>query len=130
MPWFGYRGIHYFANDLRKWPKKYTDDKIDFLLYHYYRFIEQAGTGGAGYRYIYADFLKEAAILFQDATLEKSSDYMSKAADSWRTFTVNGSRHIKKTGVSIDEMADILDEAGNYEYETFMNIKKNFLKKV
>ena len=128
MPWFGYRGIHYFANDVRKWTKKHTDDKIDFLFYHYYRFIEQAGTGGAGYRYIYADFLKEAAILFQDDTLEKSSDYMNKAADSWRTFTVNGSRHIKKTGVSIDEMADILDEAGNYEYETFMNIKKNFLK--
>lgn len=130
MPWFGARGIHFFANDLRKWPKKYTEEKIDEGLFHYYRLIEQAGTGGAGYRYIYADFLKEAAVVLQSEVLDKSSDIMRKAADSWRVFTVNGSRHIKKTGISTAEMADIIDEAGNYEHDTFMTIKKEFLKKL
>ena len=129
MPWFGCKGIHYLAKRMRKWPKEYSNEKIDYLLFEYYRLIEQAGTGGAGYRYIYSDFLKEAAGLFQDDSLIESSDIMRKAADRWRTFTVNGSRHIKKTGVPLNEMADILDEAGNLEHEAFVNIKKNFLSK-
>ena len=129
MPWFGCKGMHYLAKQMRKWPKKYPKDKIDYLLYEYYRLIEQAGTGGAGYRYIYSDFLKNAADLFQDSTLEESSAMMRKAADTWRAFTIKASRHIKHTGVSIDEMADIIDEAGNCEYQTFTNIKKNFLSK-
>ena len=129
LPWFGCKGIHYLAKQMRKWPNKLTKDKMDYLLYEYYRLIEQAGTGGAGYRYIYSDFLKNAADLFQDSVLEESSDIMRKAADSWRAFTIKASRHIKQTGVPIDEMADIIDEAGNYEYQTYTNIKKNFLSK-
>ena len=129
LPWFGYKGIHYLAKDLRRWAKKYSENKIDYLLYEYYRLIEQAGTGGAGYRFVYASFLKEAANLLQDSVLEDCSNIMIKAAESWRTFTLNSSRHIKKTGISLDEMADILDEAGNFEYETFISIKKNFLSK-
>lgn len=130
MPWFGCRGIHYYAKEMRKWPRKYSEEEIDKFLYAHYRFIEQAGTGGSGYRYIYSDFLKEAAEVFQSEALLKSSDIMRKAADSWRVFTVNGSRHIKKTGVTSNEMADIIDEAGNLEHETFVSIKDEFLKHV
>ena len=130
MPWFGYKGIHYFANDIRKWPKKNTEEKIDFVLLHYYRLIEQAGTGGAGYRYIYADFLKEAATLFQSAALAESADLMRKAADTWRVFTVDCNRHINKAGITLNEMADVVDEIGDLERDTFVNIKKNFLESV
>ena len=129
MPWFGCKGIHYFAKELRKWEKKYAEKKINFLLYEYYSLIEQAGTGGAGYRYIYAAFLKEAAELLQDDVLEECSDIMRKAADSWRSFTVNASRHIYKAGVTLNELADMVDEAGEYEQNTYMKIKKEFLKK-
>lgn len=130
MPWFGCKGIHYYAKQMRKWPKKISNEEIDKYLYAHYRFIEQAGTGGSGYRYIYSDFLKEAAELFQSESLVKSSDIMRKAADSWRVFTVNGSRHIKKTGVTANEMADIIDEVGNYEREAYECIKNEFLKKL
>ena len=127
MPWFGCRGIHYFAKDLRKWPKKYSEKKIDFVLLHYYRLIEQAGTGGSGYRYIYMDFLKEAAALLQSEVLDNSSDIMRKAADSWRMFTVGCNRYINKTGITINELADIVDETGKLERETFAKIKNKFL---
>ena len=130
MPWFGYKGIHFFANDLRKWPKKYTEEKIDFVLLHYYRLIEQAGTGGAGYRFIYADFLKEAATLFQSAALDESAGLMRKAADTWRVFTVDCNRHINKAGITLNEMADVVDDIGDLEHDTFANIKKKFLKNI
>ena len=130
MPWFGCKGIHFYAKQMRKWPKKISDEEIDKYLYAHYRLIEQAGTGGSGYRYIYSDFLKEAAELFQSEALVKSSEIMRKAADSWRVFTLNGSRHIKKIDVTANEMADIIDEVGNYEREAYECIKNEFLKKL
>ena len=130
LPWFGYRGIHYYANDIRKWPKKYSEEKIDFMLLHYFRLIEQAGTGGAGYRYLYADFLKEAAVLLQSGALDESADLMRKAADTWRVFTVDCNRHINKADITLNEMADVIDEIGDLERDTFANIKKKFLKNI
>lgn len=129
MPWFGYRGIHYFANDLRRWPKKYTEKKIDFNLLHYYRLIEHAGTGGAGYRYIYSDFLLEAAKLFESQVLEDSAAVFSTAADQWRQFTIGCNHYLNRAGITMNELADMVDEAGNCEEKTFKTIKKEFLSK-
>lgn len=129
LPWFGCKGIHFMANDLRKWNKKHTPELIDLSLLWYYRIIEQAGTGGSGYRYIYADFLKESAVVCQSEALADSGDIMCKAADCWRTFTVDCNRYLNKTGVTLNEMADILDEAGNNEYKAFKKLKDGFLKK-
>lgn len=130
FPYFGYKGLHYFAKDLRHWTTKYSQDQIDARLLKYYRLIERGGTGGAGYRNMYSDFLKEATLLFQDGSLEESSVLMSKSAGCWRQFSLNCCRLMKGNSVTLNEMADIVDEIGNYEYETFMNIKKNFLKRV
>lgn len=127
LPWFGSKGIHFMANDIRKWNKKYTPNHIDFTLLWYYRLIEQAGTGGAGYRYMYADFLKESADIFQSELLADSSDIMRKAADNWRRFTVNCNRYLNKSGVTLNEMADIVDEASVCEKQAFEKIKA-FLK--
>lgn len=129
MPWFGSKGIHFMANDMRKWEKKHDQELIDLTLLWYYRLIEQAGTGGSGYRYIFADFLKESAEIFQSEVLADSSDIMRKAADCWRAFTVDCNRYLNKTGVTLNEMADIIDEAGNNEYKAFKKLKNDFLKK-
>ena len=126
--YFGVKGIHYFANHLRKWEKKYTLETINYNLLWYYRLIEQAGTGGAGYRYIYSDFLKEAAALMQSEVLDECGTLIHIAADYWRQFTVNCNRFINKQGITLNEMADIVDEAANYEMRTFDKIK-SFLKK-
>lgn len=125
IKYFGIKGIHYFANDMRKWHKKYTDDKIDYTLLWYYRLIEQAGTGGAGYRYMYADFLKESASLLQKESLQESGDLLATAADYWRQFTVGCNRYISRTGVTLNELADMVDEAGNKECEAFKKLKSS-----
>lgn len=128
--YFGSKGIHFFAKDLRKWHEKYTEKQIDYNLLWYYRLIEQAGTGGAGYRYLFADFLKESASLFQSEILDECSAGITASTDYWRQFTVNCNRYINRKNISLYEMADIIDEAANYEHETFINIQKRFLNKV
>ena len=130
LKFFGAKGIHYLANDTRKWQKKYTQKEIDNQLLWDYRVLERAGTGGSGYRYIYADFLKEAAALFQSEVLEECGNLLTNAADCWRQFTVGCTRYISRKGVTLNELADMIDEAGNYEYQTFMKIKKDFLKNI
>lgn len=130
FPYFGYKGLHYFANDLRKWEQKYDKKQIDARLLKYYRLIERGGTGGAGYRIMYSDFLKESTALFQDGALEESSVMMSNAADLWRQFSVNCGRFMKEDGITLNEMADIIDAVASAERDTFVIIKKKFLKHV
>ena len=128
MPWFGCKGIHFLAKDLRKWEKKYSEKKIDYLLYEYYSLIEQAGTGGAGYRYIYADFLKEVAPLFQNVEMEACATKMAEIAEMWRRFSLDCRRYLKKDEITLDEMADLLDEISAREYTVFNRIKKEIPK--
>lgn len=130
LGFFGAKGIHYLANDIRKWPKKYTQQKINNQLLWDYRILERAGTGGSGYRYIYSDFLKEAAVLFQSEVLHECGNMYSKAADCWRQFTVGCNRYISRKGVTLNELADFIDEAAEYEKQTFLIIKNQFLKNI
>lgn len=128
--YFGPKGILYMAKTVRNLDKKYTREKIDSTLYNYYRLLEKAGTGGAGYRYMYTRFLSQCGELFQDEALRSSAETLTKAADAWRAFTVHILHYRKKMEVTLGEMADVLEEASRYEHETFYNIKKNFLNKV
>jgi hypothetical protein len=130
LKFFGAKGIHYLASDIRNWPKKYTQQKIDNQLLWDYRILERAGTGGSGYRYIYADFLKEAAVLFQSEVLEECGNMYSKAADCWRQFTVGCNRYISRKVITLNEMADFIDEAAEYEKKSFLTIKNQFLKNI
>lgn len=129
LPSFGYRALHSFAKDIRTWHKKYTKKQIDARLLKYYRWIVIGGSGGAAYRSIYADFLKEAAVLFNDSVLDDSAALMSTAADGWRQFAVDCGRFMKQESVTLNEMADVMDGIGESERKTFEKIKKEFLKK-
>lgn len=130
FPYFGPKGIHYMAKHLRHWEEKYTPKQIDRALYNYYRMSEQAGTGGSGYRYIYARFLSQCGEMFQSEVLSDSAESLNKAAEAWRTFSLHILHYRKKMDATLEDMSDALEEASQYEYETFHNIKNNFLKKV
>ncbi len=128
LPYYGVRGLHYFANDIRKWWKEKKQRQISFIIMWYYRLIERTGTGGSGYRYIYRDFLKEAALLFESVELEKSAEMMGKAAESWRQFSVEGRRFIRDPQESIlQTIADVVDQIGDYECNAFRKIQNGFI---
>ncbi len=129
LPYFGYRGLHYFANDLRTWHKKYNAQQINGRLLKYYRWIELGGTGGAAHRGMYADFLKESAALFQSSVLDDCVALLTVAADGWRTFSVNCGRYMRQESVTLNELADVMDTISVSERQVFEKIKKEFLKK-
>ena len=129
FPYFGTKGMHYFANDVRKWEQKYDHRQICIRLLWYYRVIERAGTGGAGYRFLYADFLSEVATLFENPEMNEFASMMGKTAELWRQFSLDCRRYLRKDEISLNEMAEKLDEISESEKEVFKRIKKEFLKR-
>lgn len=96
FPLVGIKGLKWMARDIRKWPVKHGNEKASFYLGQILRMAEDFGTGGAGFRYIYGAFLKEAAGQFNNHEgLLEAADMMGKTANKWREFTYVGARNCK-----------------------------------
>ena len=129
LPHYGINGLHYFAEDIRSWETKYTPRQISYIIMWYYRLIERAGTGGSGYRYIYRDFLNEAARLFNSDDFKEMTKTMELAADHWRLFCVEGRRFIRnQENSTLQTMADIINKIADYEFSTFQQAQKWIVK--
>ena len=59
MPIIGVRGIKFVSKQIRKWPVKHGTKKANHYLAQMVRMQEEIGTGGGGFRFIYAAFLQE-----------------------------------------------------------------------
>ena len=96
LPIFGIRGIRFLAKRIVKFDKTQGFEEACRHLGNIVRMQEEVGTGGAGFRYMYAAFLQEAADLFGSAELNELSQEMTAIGDIWREFAVVSARVIKK----------------------------------
>src|SRR5690606_31103352 len=55
-------------------------------LTHIVRMQEEIGTGGAGFRFMYASFLQESGARLGDATLNEAAGQLTRIGDDWRQF--------------------------------------------
>ncbi len=92
---FGVNGIKYMAGKIRKYPSKLGDKKAALYLGQIVRAQEEIGTGGAGFRFIYAAFLQEAAEIIGNDKLNKLSEDMTSIGDHWREFAITAARIVK-----------------------------------
>ena len=125
IPFLGVRGIDYLAERLIKWPKKLGEEQALLYLGQLIRMQEEIGTGGGGFRFMYAAFLQEAAELLQLPQLFGLSERMTLAGDTWRNFAVSGARMCKgraKADDTYDGLADILKQCGQYEREIYSDL--------
>jgi hypothetical protein len=95
VPLFGVKGIRYLARKMRKWPKKLGDKKASLYMGQVVRMLEEIGTGGAGFRFMYAAFLQEAARELGQPWLNDLSVEMTEAGDRWREFGMIAGRIFK-----------------------------------
>ena len=95
VPIAGLRGIKYLAKNIAKLKNK--DKKYAKLfLAHVVRMQEEIGTGGAGFRFMYASFLQEASELFGgDRVLAEASKMMLAVGDEWRDFALMIAKSLK-----------------------------------
>jgi hypothetical protein len=96
LPIFGIRGIRFQARKIIDSPDKHGFNEACRLLADVIRWLEDTGTGGAGFRFMYAAFMQEAADLFGSEELAELSQEMTAIGDIWREFAVVSARIIKQ----------------------------------
>ncbi len=122
IPFLGVRGIAFLADRLEKWPKKLGEELALLYLGQLIRMQEEIGTGGGGFRFMYAAFLQEAAELLALPQLLQISERMTLVGDNWRRFAVSGARMCKGRGRADDTyagLAAILRQCGQSEREIY-----------
>ena len=131
VPLVGVKGIKFLAKRVRKYPKKLGERKAGQYLGQIVRSQEEIGTGGAGFRYMYAAFLQEAADILKQPFLRDLSIEMTAIGDLWREFAVETARIVKKRSTlenPYDGVADMLLIIAEREKHIFQNLRK--LKKI
>ena len=120
LPIIGVRGIRYVAKKIRG--LKASDGKRNRLfLGHLVRMQEEIGTGGAGFRFLYASFLQESADVLALPELKEVAAQLSAAGDEWRNFALTAAKMCKEreamnTGKLADQLALCADlEASVYK---------------
>jgi len=127
IPIVGVNGIHTTAGMIRKWPKKKGVKTANHYLGQVVRMQEEIGTGGGGFRYIYAAFLQESAKLLNNEKLNELSKEMTEIGDLWRDFAVEASRIYKNRSAKTDsynKVANQLDHIADLEKVFFKKLKK------
>lgn len=97
VPWIGLRGIRYLARRIEKLADS-TASLTDKQLFvgQVIRMQEEIGTGGGGFRFLYASFLQEAAGWLEDGSeLEEGARLIAESGDAWRAFALQGARYVK-----------------------------------
>jgi len=109
LPFFGIKGINFLAKKIRKLPTDKTKFSKLFLA-HIVRMQEEIGTGGAGFRFMYASFLDEASRLTNDPALFEASKQTTELGDQWREFAMNSVLFCKKRqSLTLDDVANKLE---------------------
>lgn len=127
LPWFGINAIFHLAKQIRKYPKKLTPRKSQLYLGNIIRMQEEIGTGGAGFRFLYAAFLQESSEMLNNADLKAFADELTEIGDLWRNFAYSAARVMKERQsdlVSYDQLADMLHECGVKEKDFFKRLDK------
>ncbi|MBP6872042.1 MAG: BtrH N-terminal domain-containing protein [Bacteroidales bacterium] len=126
IPLFGVKGIRYMAKQMRKWPKKLGERKASLYMGQVVRMLEEIGTGGAGFRFIYAAFLQEAARELNQPWLNEISDEMTQAGDRWREFAIIAGRIFKSRAgqeENYQAAADVLLDIAGREEKIFLKLR-------
>ena len=97
LPVIGLRGIRHMGKyiiKLSREPNK-REKYLPHYLSHIVRMQEEIGTGGAGFRFIYASFLKETSKALNNELLAEAAEIMAEAGDEWRQFALVSSKMCK-----------------------------------
>jgi hypothetical protein len=122
----GIRGIKNTGKKIKRWRDKLGLQKAGSYLAQLVRMQEEIGTGGGGFRYIYAAFLQEAYAYVQQEELLEISKIFTESGDLWRTAAVHAAGIYKgRLGSQEDfnQMGDYLIEIAGIEKNAFLALK-------
>ena len=128
VPFIGIKGIRRFAKKILLWPElARSEDHLSHEVMKINVFLEDQGTGGAGFRYMFATFLREVSeILKNDAYLEFSKRIM-EIGDEWRSFSVFAAKMGKNRELGSDNfkvLSEKIYALADLEEKYFKDLKQ------
>jgi hypothetical protein len=108
IPFLGVKGIRTFARKVTEWPSLARD--IDHLSHEIMKInilLEDQGTGGAGFRFMYATFLQQAASMINRPEWNRLSKRMMLIGDGWRELSLFVARAGKNRDLGPERMKQL-----------------------
>ena len=129
LPIVGVRGIRFLARQVRRWPETLgSPERTRLYLGNLVRMQEEVGTGGGGFRFLYAAFLQEAGERLGHEPLLRASDMLTACGDRWRRFAEGAALVVKERHegrVTFDELGEMLDAVAEDERRAFTFLETN-----
>lgn len=126
-PFAGVKGIRFTGKKIKQWRNQLGEKKAGLYLAQLVRMQEEIGTGGGGFRFIYAAFLQEAFTYIPNEKLLEISTEFTKSGDLWREAAVQASGIFKgRLGTQEDynKMGDFLLKIADIEANAFKALSK------
>ena len=125
FPMIGIKGIRYLGRKIVELDKrKDRDHYLPLYLTHIVRMQEEIGSGGAGFRFLFASFLQEAAQLMNDERLAKASTQLTDAGDEWRRFALRSTKMVRgREPMNLRALQDLLNGVADRESAVWQNLK-------
>jgi hypothetical protein len=128
LPFLGVKGIRRFADKIVDWPRFIKDnDQFANQIFRISILLEEQGTGGGGFRFIYASFLQEASKVLNNPDLDVFSREMMDIGDGWRELAMSAARVGKSRDFSKEklmELGDLIRKRADLEESFFTNLRK------
>lgn len=135
IPFIGVKGITRFANKVLLWPKYARDtEHLSHEVMKIHVLLEDQGTGGGGFRFIYATFLRQAAGILKNEELKEFSEKMMAIGDNWRKISLFAARIGKNRELGSEkmkELSEMIKERAQEEKDFFNSLytfAKNYYK--
>jgi hypothetical protein len=118
----GFKGILKTSVEIKKWYKASIDIEHEFSTTA--MLMEEAGTGGALFRNLYRDFLKEAYDITNNTTIKEAYEQFVVIAKKWSDV----SQLIKKAGQTKNESlvvqaSVLLEELSDLEFKVVLKLQ-------
>ena len=127
VPILGVAGIRFTANRIKTWRESLGARRGGLYLAQLVRMGEEIGTGGAGFRFVYAAFLQQAHPFVKRDELLEISKQFTAIGDLWRASSVQASGIYKgrlTEQKDFDVMGDMLLNIADKEKIAFKSLYK------
>jgi hypothetical protein len=125
LPFIGVKGIARIARAVERLPAASAPQAAKLYIGHLVRMQEEIGTGGGGFRFMYAAFLEEASTLIASPALAELAEKLVEIGDLWREFALATSRMIRdRDPLDLDHLAVLLRAQAEREKTFFASLYK------
>jgi hypothetical protein len=125
LPFVGVHGMRMLARRIERLPLADGGEHARMYVGNIVRMQEEIGTGGGGFRFLYASFLQELAAKTGYAALDGLAARLVEIGDRWREFALAAARMIRgRDALAPALLAGRLRELASDEELFFKNLRR------